>query len=196
LDVTNASLVVMQVPRMEQECFWLRPTPKLLETHVDASLKLAGTWELLDLLLPEPIRVHILNPQLETLYQSQRNDEAGKFQLFQLELNKRYGICVSNGVEVSTDIAEDRRVGIDIRVEVVHTADEILSQTSALRSKLQSLKTHQAYMKEREAQHRHTTEQTFTQLTIYTMMEYAALAIMSGGQVCLIRRFFEKHRYM
>jgi hypothetical protein len=97
----------------------------------------------------------------------------------------------------------DRSVGLEWQVEARNEALELQSQTSklfngamGLRQRLRDLMSHQEYIKAREGKHRKVTEQTFTQLLVWVIVEAILVILMAIGQVLYLRRFLEKRRMM
>jgi emp24/gp25L/p24 family/GOLD len=97
----------------------------------------------------------------------------------------------------------DRSVGLEWQVEARNEALELQSQTSklfngamGLKQRLRDLMSHQEYIKAREGKHRKVTEQTFSQLLVWVIIEALLLILMAIGQVLYFRRFLEKRRMM
>ena len=90
----------------------------------------------------------------------------------------------------------DREVAFEIRVVVDDPTAPLVGLTNNLNENLWNLQARQDYMRTREAVHREVTEETFSELLTWTILEAVALVFVSFGQVLYFRRFLEKRRYM
>lgn len=72
----------------------------------------------------------------------------------------------------------------------------VLSLSRELIRKLYDMTDHQAYLRNREGQHRELTEQTFSRIVRWTVLEAVVLVLVAVGQVWYLRKFFETKRYL
>jgi hypothetical protein len=86
---------------------------------------------------------------------------------------------VQNGVDVESQDELDRTVGLEIRVSPLPLdfpledapSQKLLSQAEAVQQRLHDLKNHYDYMRTREAVHRATTEETFSRVVRWSILE-------------------------
>lgn len=86
------------------------------------------------------------------------------------------------------------------KTESENAADDmqkkLLDLSTTLRDRMEWLLDHQEYMKNREAQHRHVVEETFTMVMKWTLLEALVLIVVASAQVSYLKRFFETKRYL
>ena len=94
----------------------------------------------------------------------------------------------------------DRTVGLEIRVSPLPLEDapsqQLLSQAEAIQQRLWDLENHYDYMRTREAVHRATTEETFSLVVRWSILEFVVLVGIAVTQVIVLRLFFERKRYI
>ena len=112
---------------------------------------------------------------------------------------------------------ESRKIGFSLRVSPMpHTevdkkqreqsesaedkgnqqTEKILNLADQLEERMESLLDHQEYIKNREADHRHIVESTFTMVMRWTVLEALILISIAAMQVYYLKRFFETKRYL
>lgn len=196
LFVTNASFV-LQVAVEDEECLVFRAAPNSL---------VSGNFDVLDdNLSPNPVRVKLLRleqstKKLELLYESEEGISEDIFRIPTKQGGRLY-VCVQNGMDSDSEDELDRNVGLDVRVsplpkEENGSAQELIEIALQLRDRMWDLENHLDYMRNREAIHREVTEQTFTHVVRWSIMEFVVLLGIAIAQVLALRRFFERKRYI
>mmetsp|Transcript_8269 Transcript_8269/g.14161 ORF Transcript_8269/g.14161 Transcript_8269/m.14161 type:complete len:135 (-) Transcript_8269:125-529(-) len=89
-----------------------------------------------------------------------------------------------------------RKVGVNVRINPYRPTSGLEHQVTTLQTKLWNLKNHHDYMRMRESAHRDVTEQTFSYVMRWNLVETVTVILMSIAQVLYLRRFFETRRYM
>jgi hypothetical protein len=183
---------VLQVPVKDEHCFVLRVPPNSL---------VSGNWDALDdHLSPNPITFKILFAEnMKHVYQSEFGKSEDIFRI-KVESGGRLYACIQNGVDVESQDELDRTVGLEIRVSPLPLEDapsqKLLSQAEAVQQRLYDLKNHYDYMRTREAVHRATTEETFSLVVRWSILEFVVLVGIAIMQVVVLRLFFERKRYI
>ena len=187
----NASFV-LQVGTDDEQCFVIRAPPNSL---------ISGNFDVLeDNLSPDPVSVKILEgSNMNTLYVSERGVSEDLFRV-QVRDGGRLYVCVQNGIDHESEDELDRKVGIDIRVSSLPKEDSatqrLLNAAEQLSYKILDLQNHQDYMRNREAAHRQVTEETFTYVVRWSLLEFAVLLGVAVAQIIALRVFFERKRYI
>lgn len=189
----DASFVFI-IPTEDEHCFVLRAPPNSL---------ISGNWDLLDdHLSPDPVTFKLLQEEendMETLYQSDFGKSEDIFRI-STKQGGRIQACLENGMDVDSDDALDRTVGLDIRVSPLPQEDapsqQLVNEAEALHEKLWDLQNHFDYMRNREAVHRETTENTFENVMRWSILEFVVLVGIAIAQVVVLQLFFERKRYI
>ena len=190
---TEASFTVT-VPYNDEDCFVAR-MPK------EQRMMISGTYDILDDLNADPVKLVILSEELHILWKSPMGASQGSYSLQQPGAARLY-VCVQNGMDDNAgqpargQVQESRRVGLQVRVRPAAATSSVAGAVADLQNKLWNLKDHHDYMRAREAVHRHVTEETFSQVMRWNLAEAVCVVIISLTQVMYFRRFFEKKRYM
>eukprot|EP00543_Licmophora_paradoxa_P008981 CAMPEP_0202442812 /NCGR_PEP_ID=MMETSP1360-20130828/2178_1 /ASSEMBLY_ACC=CAM_ASM_000848 /TAXON_ID=515479 /ORGANISM="Licmophora paradoxa, Strain CCMP2313" /LENGTH=210 /DNA_ID=CAMNT_0049058273 /DNA_START=16 /DNA_END=648 /DNA_ORIENTATION=+ len=178
---------VIDVPHQDESCFFIRIEK---ESTVDVNFDLLN-----DDLSPDPLRVVLLDNKMDTLYKTRQSLREGRFEI--TSRPGRLSLCVQNGIDHGSRDRADRTVGLDVRVVgVPDPTQHLLKSVTGVQTKLWNLKNHHDYMRTREAHHRSLTEDTFTQIGRWTILEAASAIVVSILQVWYMRRFFETRRYV
>lgn len=190
----HASFVV-QIPEDDEQCFVIRAPPNSI---------VSGNWDVLDdNLSPDPVRFKLLNgDNMQSLYESQRGSSEDTFRVPTKEGGRFYA-CVSNGVDHESEDELDRSIGLDVRVSLLpqgaqenQGAQELITAAEDITEKMMDLQTHFDYLRNREAAHRATTEDTFTYVVRWSILEFVVLLGIAIAQVLALRMFFERKRYI
>lgn len=195
--VTNGSFV-LTVGMGEEECFAVRAPAGGRESSM-----LSGNFDVLDdHLSADPVVVNILNERLDTLYTSKEGLQEDTFRL-QVPSSSRLSICVQNGVNRRSRDRLDRTIGLEVRMSAATAPAPLQEHTQKLvelalnlQDQLYDLEDHHEYLRAREEAHREVTEQTFSRVVRWTILEALALVVVATGQVVYLRKFFETRRYM
>jgi hypothetical protein len=75
-------------------------------------------------------------------------------------------------------------------------SSQLTNLSYTLRDRMELLLDHQEYIKNREANHRHVVEETFTMVMKWTVLEAMVLMGVACAQVFYLKRFFETKRYL
>lgn len=179
---------VLEVGNEDEACFIIR-LPKGRNSVV------AGNYDLIDDgLSPDPVRIILLDTELNTIWKSPYGSSEGTFSIHQPP--GRLSLCVQNGLETTSEDGEDRVVGVDVRVTAAESTSALSQQVGRIRTQLWNLKNHHDYMRAREAAHRDVSEQTYSYVVRWNILEGLALVIISCLQVLYLRKFFEQRSYM
>jgi hypothetical protein len=185
LSLTRASLIVQIAPD-DEICFVVRVPPNSL---------LSGNFDALDdHLSPDPVTVKVLDHDNVVLYASQKGLSED---IFRVEAEGRLNVCVQNGLTHTSQDDLHRSVGVSLQVTAKSNSTfALLGAAQNLHDKLWDLQAHHDYMRNREEAHREITEQTFTYVVRWTIVEFVALVVIAIAQVMALRTFFEKKRYI
>lgn len=208
LTPTQARLVLGPIPPNDEECLLIR-TSSWKDPHTHPRI-LYGGYELVEGPNADPLSVFVMDVHDKVLYQSDAGRERDNFHLPIQPLSK-YWLCVQNAVDWREGEEEEpqhpdelpRTVGLSYYVKaptIVQKTDgdmdkkhnEWMGRAQALSLTLQNLVDHQAYMRLREASHREVTEQTFTDVLLWTLAEAAVVCIVAAGQILYFRKYLEK----
>jgi hypothetical protein len=206
----NASSFVIEVGADEDECFVIRTPSK-------GKAIISGNYDLLDDdLSSAPLRVVLTsegNRKQSMVWESEEGSPEGTFSL---EVDGgRYSFCIHNGAaggdDMMADDGEARHVGFAIRVTPLQVGDglgdnmsgaeslktaELLAGGAKLIEGLDNLADHQAYLRNREVQHRNLVEATFARVVNWTMLEAVLLVGISVTQVMYLKKFLERRSYL
>lgn len=184
----TAAAYIVQVGHEDEHCIIVRTPPR--------ESTIFGSYDVLDdNLSPEPVAFSVFNSDQYRIYKSHFATTEGHFSV---RGQGRFTICIQNGMDhdhISHDRL-DREVAFEVRVLVDDPAAPLVGLTNHLNENLWNLQARQDYMRTREVAHREVTEETFSELLTWTIVEAVALVVVSFGQVLYFRRFLEKRRYM
>lgn len=186
LSLSQASFI-LQIATDDELCFVVRVPPNSL---------LSGNFDVLeDNLSPDPVTVKLLDHDYNVLYASPKGVSED---IFRVVTEGRLNLCVQNGLTHESRDSLDRSVGVSLQVSPNNkdNSTSLLGAAQMLHNKLWDLQTHHDYMRNREAAHRHVTEQTFTHVVRWTICEFVALVLIAMAQVWVLRTFFERKRYI
>mmetsp|Transcript_34672 Transcript_34672/g.75879 ORF Transcript_34672/g.75879 Transcript_34672/m.75879 type:complete len:281 (-) Transcript_34672:113-955(-) len=82
------------------------------------------------------------------------------------------------------------------KTESEKKAEGLLELGNELLDSMETLMDHQAYLREREADHRALAESAFSLVLLWTVAEAAVLFVVAGGQIYYLRRFIERRSYL
>lgn len=188
LFIQQSTAYIVHVGHEDEHCVIVRTPPR--------ESTLFGSYDLLDdNLSPEPVAFIVLNSDQYRVYKSPFGITEGQFSV---KAQGRLTICIQNGMDHDHRSHDrlDREVAFEIRVVVDDPTAPLVGLTNNLNENLWNLQARQDYMRTREAVHREVTEETFSELLTWTILEAVALVFVSFGQVLYFRRFLEKRRYM
>jgi hypothetical protein len=159
---------------------------------------LSGNFDALDdNLSPDPVTVKVLDHDNNVLYASHKGLSED---IFRVEAEGRLNLCVQNGLTHESRDDLDRSVGVSLQISAKrndsNSTFQLLGAAQNLHNKLWDLQSHHDYMRNREEAHRQITEQTFTYVVGWTIVEFVALVVIAIAQVMALRTFFEKKRYI
>jgi len=183
---------VLKLAEEDEQCFVIRAPPNSL---------ISGNWDVLeDNLSPDPVKFKVLEgDNMDVLYESDQGDSEDTFRV-QVKEGGRFNVCVQNGIDYESEDELDRSVGLDVRVSPLPPqeggAQTLLYTAETLHEKLWNLKNHHDYMRNRESAHRQTTEETFTNVVRWSLLEFVVLLGIAISQIVALRVFFERKRYI
>jgi hypothetical protein len=189
LPLSSHASFIMNVNNNDEDCFVVR-TPKGPEESL-----VTGSFDLLDdKLSPDPVSLVILNQKFEHIFKSTPGARSGSFAVV---TSGRVSLCVRNGIDNGSSKTDknQRLIGVNVQVKSVDVSSSINAGVQVVNSKLTNFRAHYDYMRTREASHRELSEQTFTKLIWWSLLEATAVCLSAGAQIMLMKRFVEKRRY-
>jgi len=162
-----------------------------------------------------PLQVTLMSESREerTVWESEEGSPEGTFSV---EVDGgRYVFCLHNGApggdDMQADDGEQRHVGFALRVTSLQVGDglgdnkpgaeelktaELLAEGAKLIEGFDNLADHQAYLRNREVQHRNLVEATFARVVNWTILEAVILTCIATAQVVYLKKFFERRSYL
>jgi len=207
LPISKASFII-QVPPRDEECF-------SIHVHATSGSTLFGNYDQLnDDVTADPLTILVLDRQNDRiLHRSRRASKEGTFKV-SLKPSQHVQLCIQNGIlnvrgrsktgRVSRHNDDAvRRVGLQFQVvprdeneELQQQNDKNIRQATNLQQQLDTLKNHHEYMRMREAIHRSTVEETFTQVLVWALLRGVMVVVVAVVQIAYLRRFVEVRRYI